>query len=101
MKQNQAPMWVCQCCMLIHANGECGDEGHDWEPWKLIDFEKYEVTMGLLATEHNETCEVRKTGSHPDNYECDCETRTFDASMCDGCGSPFHGERHAFTIWYD
>lgn len=94
-------IWVCQCCMLVHANGECcaDDEGHDKEPWALIEGKDHTVTMGLLAKEHHEECEVFKTGGYPVNYECDCAENTFSTSQCEGCGTYMHGERHAFTLW--
>lgn len=93
---------VCQCCMLAHANGECcPDDNHGGDgiaPWADM-AEGHTVTMGLLAEEHNEYCEVYKTGSWPTDYECDCEGPWFGTSRCDGCGSYLHGDRYAFTLW--
>jgi hypothetical protein len=95
-------LWVCTNCILHHANGECGcchddcnHEGH--EPLSLVDYTK--SAMGLGTEEHSEDCEVRIRGEWPDSYECDCETNTYSTSSCDGCGSPYHGERHAMTEW--
>jgi len=90
-------IWVCLDCMLVHANGECG-ENPDRPPLGEIPF-GCTLTMGLLAEEHAETCQVRITGSWPENYECDCETNTFSTSSCDGCGSVLAGERHAMALW--
>lgn len=90
-------IWVCQCCMLMHANGECcPDDSHGGDgikPWALIDGTGYAVTMGMLPEEHDEMCE--------DNYECDCEHDTFSSSRCGGCGSWLAGDRYAFTLWLD
>jgi hypothetical protein len=98
-------IWVCQCCMLVHANGECcADDNHGGdgiEPWRVIDGTDYTVTMGLLYEEHDEDCEVFKLRRWPDDYECECERNSFSSSQCDGCGSWLAGERHAFTLWLD
>jgi hypothetical protein len=93
---NATTIWVCMCCMLMHANGECcSDEWHDEnnEPWCSIDQSKYHVTMGLVSTEHHEDSQSQGWD------ECDCETDTYSTSQCDGCGSYLHGERHGFTLW--
>lgn len=88
-------VWVCQDCLLHHANGECGscyddDHGHDETP--LNRFVPGEVAMGMASDEHS--C-GRENGE--DVPECDCETNTFSTSECKGCGSYLHGERHAMT----
>lgn len=94
-------LWVCSNCMFHHANGECGDchsdSGHEYEPLNNADYRN--LSMGLMTDEHSEDCDVRIRGEWPDNYECDCETNTFSTSSCDGCGSHYHGERHAMTEW--
>lgn len=92
-------MWVCRCCMLSHANGECcvdDDHGGDGiEPWSDVDFTAgYSVTMGLLDEEHQCHDEDRNRAD-----ECDCERREFSRSRCDGCGSHLHGDRYAFALW--
>ena len=84
-------MWVCQCCMLCHANGECCDGGHDREPLNRIEPGE-SVTMGLASEEHSEYC----TGD-----ECDCERIEFSTYPCEGCGTSLHGDRYAFTLWQD
>lgn len=96
-------IWVCQCCMLSHANGECcADDTHGGDsiaPWADLDWQRFGVTMGLGAEDHAEDCEVRLTGEWPVNYECDCDRIDFSRARCDGCGSYLHGERHAFSLW--
>ena len=92
-------MWVCQCCMLSHANGECcADDEHGGDgiaPWSEVNYlAGYTVTMGMLDEEHE--CHD-DNGTRPD--ECDCERREFSKSRCDGCGSWLHGSRYAFTLW--
>jgi hypothetical protein len=91
-------IWVCQDCMLHHANGECGschlDEGHDREPLSLLDQSK--IAMGMLDEKHD--CIPDWDGSRID---CGCEVINFSMSSCDGCGSTLAGERHAFTLWFD
>jgi len=98
--KNTCTIWVCQDCMLHHANGECGSchmdsegtwDGHDREPWAL-EPDQSKVTMGMLWSEH-------PCGDDMDL--CDCETINFSMSSCDGCGSTLAGERHAFTLWFD
>lgn len=89
-------IWVCQCCMLAHANGECCDSeqhgGDGVEPWAKLDDGEH-VTMGIALSEHGEYCLANEDG------ECDCEHDTYSTSQCGGCGSYLHGERHAFTLW--
>jgi hypothetical protein len=95
-------LWVCDNCIHHHANGECGDchreEGHEGgEPLSLL---SNHATMGLLFEEHDEECLFHTMGSDaPGDYECDCETREFSTSSCDGCGSDYHGRRHAMSDW--
>ena len=82
-------LWVCQCCMLTAANGECCSEEHGEmeRPLRKADGEHW--TLGMLREHH--TCE-------PGSGECDCELNIFSTSKCDGCGSFLHGERHAMTF---
>jgi hypothetical protein len=84
--------------MLHHANGECGgchndDHGHDEEPLSEIG-EGFHVAMGSVQEEHS-------CGRETDEYfgECDCETRSYSTSQCEGCGSYLHGERYAMTLF--
>ena len=97
MNENYGTIWVCQCCMLAHANGECcaneqhGGDGH--EPLSSIG-EGFHAAMGMDYSFHS--C-GRENGE--DVLECDCETDTFSTSQCKGCGSYLHGERHAMTLF--
>lgn len=109
-------IWVCQDCIMHHANGECGNchvnlyyqdhetDAHDREPLGLVDNTK--VTMGMMWEEHDSSCLLSgDSGSVPleiaNTYECNCETMTFSWSSCEGCGSTLGGERHAMTLWFD
>jgi hypothetical protein len=84
--------------MLTDANGECcADDSHGGdgiEPWSDVNAQ-FEITMGLLAEEHHEECQVRITGG----WLVDCERREFSWSSCDGCGSSLAGSRYAFALW--
>ena len=85
---------VCECCMYIHANGECGDHEHEHEPLSVIG-DGLTITMGLLAEEHEDGC----TEADREADRCDCEGPWFSWSSCEGCGSPLGGDRYAFTMW--
>lgn len=96
-------LWVCQCCMLSHANGECcPDDAHGGdgvEPWSKLDQGEH-VTMGLLRGEHAHDCgEHCEQSCQCNNGACDCEYNCHSMFQCGGCGSYLHGERHAFTLW--
>lgn len=86
-------IWVCQCCLFMHANGECcadDDHGGDGcEPLSEITG-GFSVSLGMGRENHE--CD------DPDD-DCDCETNTFSTSQCEGCGSWLHGERHAMTLF--
>lgn len=88
-------LWVCQCCMLTDACGECcADDSHGGDgvaPWSGFDFARFGVTMGLLREFHRDGCDS--------DEDCDCDRDSFDWSSCDGCGSGLAGERFAFTMW--
>jgi hypothetical protein len=116
-------IWVCTNCIMHAANGECGDchrdEGHEGgEPLSRL---SPEACPGMGREDHDDACAVKCMCTHgddceehgddsrahhdpsdhvyPDDYECDCETNTFSMSDCQGCGSEYHGERHAMTEW--
>ena len=94
-------IWVCRDCLLVHANGECGERDSDLpEPLSLIRAVDG-LAMGMGWEEHRETCEVRLTGGWEPDYECDCETDTFARTSCAGCGDWHHGERHAMTVFVE
>ena len=66
-------IWVCTNCIMHLANGECGDchgDGHEYEPLNKVTW----VTWGSDYIDHS-------------------------TWPCEGCGSPFHGERHEATLW--
>lgn len=90
-------IWVCDCCMFVHANDECcaTDEhgGDSMEPLSAIPGGDT-LAMGMMAGAHNSNCtpEDREAG-------CDCETQEFVNGPCDGCGSFLHGRRHAMTLF--
>lgn len=101
--ESYGTIWVCVCCMLSHANGECcADDAHGGdsiEPLSAIG-EGFHVTMGMAYDEHADDCLKRTMGSNaPGDYECDCETNTFSTSQCKGCGSWLYGARHAMTLF--
>lgn len=99
-------LWVCGNCLMHLANGECGDchreEGHEGgEPLSLV---SNHASPGTASEEHAEDCltnVMARIGERAEDggYECDCETNTFSTSTCQGCGSIYHGERHAITEW--
>lgn len=93
-------IWVCQCCMLSHANGECcADDTHGGdsrEPLSTLG-DGVSVTAGMLWEDHAEDCPNRANGMH--DMECDCEREAFTSMPCEGCGSVLAGERHALTLW--
>ncbi len=101
-RYDTATIWLCQCCTMVLANGECCDDdthgGDGCEPLSKIDTE---ITLGLMAEEHDESCQVKITGEYSDNEECDCDRRSFSWSWCAGCNSKLGGERHAATLWWD
>lgn len=108
--QNYGTIWVCQCCMLTHANGECCSDLYygqdpDHDPLSSIG-SGFTVAMGMAYSEHDEECgnyfpEGADTTQASGNIECDCETNTYSTSPCQGCGSWLHGERHAMTLFKD
>lgn len=83
-------IWVCQSCMLVHANGECGElEDGEPEPLSLVD-DRY-LAMG--TQEHSDTC--------PGETEegCDCAEHGFCTTRCEGCGSELYGERYSLVVF--
>lgn len=98
--ENYGTIWVCQDCMLHHANGECGGchEGHDEEPLSAIG-DDFHAAMSMAWSEHADDCRTERQVNGGDSHECDCETNTFSTSQCEGCGSYLHGERHAMTLF--
>jgi len=99
-KGDSYTVWVCDNCMLHHMNGECGDchtdPGHDREQWILWEAAKYRITKGMLSSRHE--CSDYEPLQEIES-ECDCETRDYSMTACEGCDSTLHGQRYAFTIW--
>jgi hypothetical protein len=90
-------LWVCQCCLFARegdGDGCDGNGGCAGDPWRLLTEAGpgYSVTAGMLREEHE---------CPEDADECDCETRSFSWSPCDGCGSPLGGARYAYAFWLD
>lgn len=83
--------WVCDDCYILLCNGDIG-EGVENPDALLSKFEGFRAMPGMPSGEHSITCPRDKDG------ECDCEDDPYSTSSCDGCGSPFHGARHAVTI---
>jgi hypothetical protein len=115
MIETYGTIWVCQDCLMHHANGECGSCSdlygpHDEEPLSAIEA-PFTVAMGMGWADHGDDClthVIRDLEARfpdvdwpdvPGDYECDCETNTFSTSQCEGCGSYLHGERHAMTLF--
>lgn len=117
-------IWVCVCCMLVHANGECcaRDDAHkpardergrftgdtilgDSYPLSRVR-PPFRMALGMRTEEHS--C-VEHTEDDPECEagtcdceradECDCERQTYSTSQCEGCGSYLHGERHAMWLY--
>ena len=108
--EDHGTIWVCESCMLHHANGECGcchnECDHEgFEPLSLVKYsDGWEVFHGMRYSEHDEECENyfpedADTTQASGNIECDCEINTYSTSQCEGCGSYLHGERHAMTLY--
>lgn len=104
MGKDYGLIWVCQCCMLVMANGECcsDDEhgGDSIEPLAKIT-NGFSVTPGMGYEDHDTNCDRHPSnkGELPQDFECDCETNTFSMSQCQGCGSYLYGERYAAHLW--
>lgn len=106
--QPTTPQWICAHCYIHLVNGDCTDVlyaepdsteeqcGQNYTvPMSL--FGDMYVTSGMPSEEHGEECQEDDRGDEA--FECDCETRGFSWSACDGCGSNLGGERHAVTGW--
>ncbi len=85
-------VWLCDCCMYAHhyAEHHCDPSDHA-EPLSLLADMTGDFFDGLPMSEHADGC------TEADREErCDCVTREFTYSACDGCGQG-GGRRHAFT----
>jgi hypothetical protein len=88
-------IWVCQDCMLMHANGECDPDRPETEPEPWAELPHADISMGMTDDQHD--CGIPY--DHPEGRECDCEHIPFSWSSCDGCGSPLGGDRFAMTLF--
>lgn len=100
-------IWVCIDCYLAHngfleaLESETDRErSTDREPLNLIP-EGYDVTAGLLDSEHADDCPIRTRGDElrAVGFDCDCAHQSFSWSACEGCGSTLGGTRDALTLW--
>ena len=114
LEGNYGILWVCVCCLMSAANGECcasDDHGGDGvKPLSLVEH-PYTVHTGMGWADHDIDClryiihDLRERFPEldwpdvPGDHECDCEQNTFSTSQCGGCGSYLHGERHAMTLF--
>lgn len=69
-------IWICENCMLVHANGECGE----------IHAESCPAHQEYIRITHDLA-----------GYDCDPHSR----AQCEGCGTYLHGKRYAVTLWDD
>lgn len=84
-------VWLCLCCTLVTANGECCDDEHSPEPLSAAGGDRF--ALGMVAEDHDETCARRAN----ERAECDteCERDPFRRIRCAGCGQDYAGEVHA------
>ena len=99
-----AVSWACTDCMILLANGDDPTDMSEAElaTWHTAIDEHIgigEITLGMLASEHDGSCPVNIENDHSAVDECDCETNPFSWSPCDVCGGNLGGERHAVTYW--
>jgi hypothetical protein len=105
------PQWICEHCFIHLVNGDCTQPGnchppqcaplHPMADHPLYLFGSMHVTPGML-NEHHSCSRDPESDSHGEEYdECDCETRDFSWSACDGCGDPHGGARYAVTGWIE
>lgn len=92
-------IWVCQNCLMVIANGDDSGRGDDdAEPCTKI--EGYEVSPGFGWEDHEDDCPNHGPNDYSAGYvECECETRDFSWSRCDGCEDGLGGARYACTLW--
>lgn len=100
--ENHGTIWVCQCCMLSHANGECCPDdthgGDSIEPLSAVE-SGFHVAMGMVRDEHADECAVKCTCTHDD--EC-AEHPAIDQVTGDPRDSQHHDPSdHAHPIDYE
>lgn len=77
MAEIVAEIYVCDDCLLMHANGETGEiPAGEPEPWAKL-----------------------PTADVAVNCEDDGEGCGFSWSECDGCGSRLGGTRHRMAVF--
>lgn len=98
--------WACSDCLMLMANGEAPDHMDAVETTLFLEsFERhteaYDVSLGLVAEEHDAECRNvdHEAGEWLGGNDCECETQTFSWKFCDTCGSTLGGFRHAVTFW--
>ncbi len=95
-------MWVCVCCMMVHANGECGDSAPVGSEECRPRYNMYAGTEICEYHEHHHEAEpwsacLRSDGwdSAPTDDRDDCRTFT-----CGGCGTyVMSGDAYGFVLW--
>jgi len=110
-EQPTAPQWICVHCFIHLVNGDCTEVmqchievGCHCENDPLWKFGDMHITHGMLYSEHDSECKNFRADQEDwmspyGDHECDCETITHSMRSCDGCGSVYHGKRHAVTGW--
>ena len=104
--QDTSTGWCCIDCLMILANGEDNPEwseaeAHQHHENMARQCGDLEVTLGLMASEHDTPC--GSFDSPEGDFlggECSCEQREFSWSSCDTCGSTLGGSRDAVTFWF-
>jgi hypothetical protein len=90
---------ICQCCLLLLANGiccepdDCGTADRLAQRWPATD---WHITLGKT------TDECGHDWRDPEDQEAHsegCEQHGFSWRACEGCGSNLGGDRYAATTW--
>lgn len=96
--------WCCTDCLMLLANGETPPEMDETETEQYLAklSNVGEVTLGMMASEHESDCPNvdHETGEWLGQSDCYCKDREFSWSQCDMCHSQLGGARHAVTFWW-
>lgn len=97
-EKETATLWVCTDCLMKEANDDLSGADAEMQAQypAMSKLAGEDVSLGMTQDGH--AC-GRENGSF--FGECECETDPFSSSQCDGCGSPYAGERHALTLWLE